>query len=263
MPLPTVSVCMVVRDDLPFLKLSFAAAKEYADQIVIVDNGSEDGTWEWLGEHANDGSGVIVMRTPKTIVPELGFSYLKNYAAQFATCDWVHSLDSDEILSAEQRPLFKHFLGRCKSPVVSIRTFTFTHELRSGEGQWAGSSTDWDTIANTCKWDDMIHRRIYRRDAGIQWKGYIHEELYQGELNAHAVCQGSDFKHLHFSNFRDWGDKDLKRARYAYMLMNAYRRPALQNYTNRWWYDSYVPQNKAEMEEWAERYSEMMKQGRC
>jgi glycosyltransferase involved in cell wall biosynthesis len=258
MNLPTVAVCIVTRNDLPFLKLCVEAAKEYADEFVIIDNESDDGTYEWLEEQKTAGLPLKFKKMPKDTVPEMGYSFLKNMAASMADSEWIHSIDSDEMLSAEQRPALKHYLRMCKSSVVSINTFTFQNN-----GGWTRDvHLDWDFIANNCKWDSMTHRRIYRNKSGIMWKGYIHEELYNGELNAAHICWPSDFKHLHFSNFRTWGNDDVKRARYAWMLMNAFRRPALQMYTNSWWYEAYVPDMRETLEKHAAEYEQMKAEGK-
>lgn len=298
MSLPTVSVCVVARDDKPFLQRSLAQASQYADEVVVIDNGSTDGSWEWLQECKEKGffyfsldlnlgladkgyvidgprPKIVIEQADPGIIPELGFSFLKNKAAQLATCDWIHSLDADECLDPKQVDLLKPFLKYCKPDVVSIVTRTFKAEefpaaavgdLDMGEQDGPcfppTPATCWNSIAHFAKFEDTTHRRIYRRGTNVEWRGYIHEELYQGEKNAMAVCQLSEFRHLHFTNFRTWADDRLKRARYSWMLLNAHRHTGLQTYTNRWWYSTYVPKNLADIEHWAGIYEELKKEGK-
>jgi len=271
---------MVVRDDLPFLKRLMKMSASYADEFVIIDNGSKDGTWEFLQEqvelakvHPEDGPKIVIEQAGPEIIPELGFSYLKNRAAQLATCDWIHSLDADEVLDPKQQNLLKPFLKYCKADVLSIITRTFEKSKPKSMARGYGAldmateeryHADWPWwIAEDYQYEDMSHRRIYRRNANLEWRGYIHEELYQGETNAAAICQNSEFRHWHFTNFRWWQTDDrLKRARYSWMLLNAYRHPGLQVHTNRWWYGVYVPQHLKDIEHWAGLYEEMKKEGK-
>lgn len=251
--LPTVSVCMVVRDDLPFVKKAMARAAEYASQIVVIDNGSKDGSVEWLKDWVHPEVDFVFEQAPATIIPELGYSFLKNHAAQLATGDWIHSLDADECLPDAQVGMIKPFLKYCKKDIVSITTKTFKLVKHFHDEDWA-------QIASHAPSDDCGHRRIYRRGTGVEWKGYIHEELYQGETPGISICQLSQLVHWHFTEYRTWTNDNLKRARYSWMLLNAYRRPGLQAYTNRWWYTVYVPQHLKDIEHWAAIYEDALKQ---
>lgn len=232
-----ISVCMVVQDDLPFLEQAIQAANQYADEIVVLDNGSVDGTWEFLTSLSDPhvlGDKIKSVRSYRYDVLKHGFSYMKNLAVQIATGDWIHSLDADECLSADQRPLIRAWLERCTRQVVSIRTVTFYGDV---------ISTDF-TALSRLKSTETRHRRIYRRDAGIEWKGYLHEELFHGDTNCVGMAENSHLAHWHFTNFRTWQNPRLKAMRYAWMLTRASKDPELQKWTNGWWYKTYVQQNR-------------------
>jgi len=260
MSLPTVSVCMVIRDEKPFLNQWFEKVIQYADELVIIDNGSKDGTWEivqFLKAGPDGGPKIIVEQADPAIIPELGFSFLKNRAAQLATCDWIHSLDADECLDPKQTGLLKPFLKYCKPDVVSV----VTRSYKAPDAK-VPILDRWDDIIERAAFEDTTHRRIYRNRSNVEWRGYIHEELYQGENNAHAFCQGSDFRHLHFTHYRTWTHDALKRARYSWMLLNAYRHQGLQANTNCWWYTVYVPQHLKDIEHWAGLYEQLKEEGK-
>ena len=69
------------------------ASVEWADEIVVVDSGSEDRTRE-IAESL--GARVIVNQWP-------GFSDQKQFATDAASNDWILSLDADERVSVELR----------------------------------------------------------------------------------------------------------------------------------------------------------------
>ncbi|MFM7341918.1 MAG: glycosyltransferase family 2 protein, partial [Betaproteobacteria bacterium] len=65
----------------------------WADEIVLADSGSTDGTAEIA---AQLGARVVQ-------IPFRGFGDLRNQALQACSHDWIFSLDSDERCTAEVR----------------------------------------------------------------------------------------------------------------------------------------------------------------
>src|SRR5262249_52034398 len=79
------SVVLIVKDEAARLEACLASVA-WADEIVVVDSGSTDGT-------------VAIARrfTGKVVSAEWsGFGALKNKALDLATRDWILSLDADE-----------------------------------------------------------------------------------------------------------------------------------------------------------------------
>lgn len=88
----TLSVAMVVRDAEDVVGDAIASAIELADEFVVLDTGSVDGTLD------------VVRSFPGVIVRESafdGFGPVKQRALDLCTGDWVLSLDADERLSPE------------------------------------------------------------------------------------------------------------------------------------------------------------------
>jgi glycosyltransferase involved in cell wall biosynthesis len=132
-----------------------AAALEsvaWADEIIVVDSGSTDGTPEIARAKATR---VITRGWP-------GYSAQKNFAADQASHDWVLSMDADERVTPELAAEIRAVLARGPE-AHGYRVRRVSHYL----GKWI-RSTDWFP-------DYQL--RLYDRRSG-RWNGMkIHESF--------------------------------------------------------------------------------------
>ena len=84
---PTLSLCMIVKDEEESLPTCLESIKDYVDEIIIVDTGSTDSTVE-IAERYN----AKVYHHAW----ENSFSKARNYSLKYATCDWILIMDADE-----------------------------------------------------------------------------------------------------------------------------------------------------------------------
>jgi glycosyltransferase involved in cell wall biosynthesis len=145
------SVCIITLNEEHNLPRALASLKEIADEIVIVDSGSTDGTRKIAREH-----GAVWFERAWS-----NYADQKNHAAQCASHDWVFSMDADEELSSPlQTSLLswkKHTPQHCVYE-VSRKTFYL--------GAWIEHSG----------WYPDFQRRLYRRDEA-EFSGMVHESL--------------------------------------------------------------------------------------
>ena len=88
-PLFKISACYIVKNEENNLSRSLESIKKVADEIIIVDTGSEDRTIEIAESY-----GAKVIKT----LWEDDFSKPRNLAIEEATGDWIIFLDADELL---------------------------------------------------------------------------------------------------------------------------------------------------------------------
>ena len=123
----------------------------FADEIVIVDSSSNDGTLEIAQRF-----GVRVVRKEW-----LGFGLQKQFAVEQARNDWVLCLDADERVSAELAASIRAALAAPVSPVYRMRRRNrfLGHWLSHGEGY-----PDWSPrLFNrmNARWsDDLVHEKV-------------------------------------------------------------------------------------------------------
>lgn len=91
-PLP-ISAVIITRDAAPTLRATLESLAGF-DEVVVYDNGSQDGTCAIAGEFAN-----VVLHEGEFS----GFGPTKNHAASLARNDWVLSVDADERVSPDLR----------------------------------------------------------------------------------------------------------------------------------------------------------------
>jgi glycosyltransferase involved in cell wall biosynthesis/Tfp pilus assembly protein PilF len=84
---PTISCCMIVKNEEAFLEQCLKSVKDYVDEIVIVDTGSTDQTVDIARKYTDK-----VYFHPW----EGSFSKARNQAMSYATKDWIFQIDGDE-----------------------------------------------------------------------------------------------------------------------------------------------------------------------
>ena len=132
-----------------------AAALEsvsWADEIIVIDSHSTDGTAELARPHAT----VVEVRD------WAGYGAQKNYAADRATHDWILSIDADERVTPELAAEIRAIMQR--GPVAPGYLITrLAHYL----GRWI-RSTDW--------YPDF-HLRLYDRRVARWSERKVHESV--------------------------------------------------------------------------------------
>jgi glycosyltransferase involved in cell wall biosynthesis len=146
-----ISACLITLNEEQNLPRALTSLAGIADEIVIVDAGSTDGT-EAI---ANQFGAKLHFREWSS------YGEQKNFAAACATNEWILSLDADEELSsALQTSLLRWKKSPPKFPVYEVARRTWYL------GAWINHSG----------WYPDFQRRLYDRDQA-QFSGIIHESL--------------------------------------------------------------------------------------
>lgn len=181
-----ISFCLITLNEEANLRRCLQSCAGLADEIVIVDSGSTDGTERIAREF-----GARFEQQDW-----LGYVRQKNKVLSLAAHDWVFSLDADEELSpqlqAEVRRLKEGGVGSGVSGYSMPRCVFY-------EGRWIRHG-DW--------YPDRLTRLFQRKSARFAG-GKVHERL---ELAGHVLpLQGE----LHHYSFRDAADHWARCQKYA------------------------------------------------
>ena len=123
----------------------------WADEIIVVDSGSSDGTVGLARQHAT--------RVEVTDWP--GYGEQKNRAAAMASNDWILSLDADERVTPELAGEIRQTLAHPAAPGYRIPRATWYL------GRWI----------RTTDWHPDLQLRLYDRRAGRWNSRPVHESI--------------------------------------------------------------------------------------
>jgi glycosyltransferase involved in cell wall biosynthesis len=103
-----ISVIMRVKDEADWIKVSVRSIKGLADEIIIVDNGSTDGTYNILKKLAAEEVGFIKL----WYKPDLDMCALSNFALAQTTFRWVFRWDGDMVAHTSGQYSIHHLRER-------------------------------------------------------------------------------------------------------------------------------------------------------
>jgi tetratricopeptide (TPR) repeat protein len=169
---PTISLCMIARDEEAFIEDCLQSVQGLVDEIVLVDTGSTDRTVQIAQRY-----GAKIVHHPWRD----DFSEARNVSLQHATGDWVLWLDADERLDR----------GSAEAIRNAIRDPQFVGylvEIVNEVGDPQSSST-------------FVHRacRLFRRLPVTRFEGRIHEQVVPSlQRNGYEVAylKGVRIRHL-------------------------------------------------------------------
>ncbi len=156
---PTISLCMMVKNEEKRLATALESAKPWVDEIIVVDTGSTDRSMEIAKEY-----GAKIYQHPW----EFNFSTHRNQSISYATGDWLLILDADEELDQETA----HHMRQLVLAPEGVNCFLFelSNSLSAG-----GESM-------------ILHPRLFRNHVGFHYEGLVHNRpVITGKLEKAPV----------------------------------------------------------------------------
>ncbi|MBM1106435.1 glycosyltransferase family 2 protein [Aurantibacter crassamenti] len=157
---------------------------EFADEIIVVDSFSTDGTYEYLQKKSK----VQVIQNPFA-----NFTSQKSFALKQATNDWVLFLDADEVISKALRTEIRKTVESNTDHAAFwfYRKFMFEDKLLRFSG--------WQT--------DKNYRLFRKSKAKFSDRKIVHETLV---VNGKSGIFKEKLTHYCYKNYEDYKAKMLK-----------------------------------------------------
>ncbi len=182
----TLSVIVITRDEADRIARCLSSVAGWADEIIVLDCGSTDDTVEIARQFTH--------RVEVTDWP--GFGKQKQRALDRATCDWVLSLDADEVVSEELRREIDLVLAR-RHPSFDGYYLPWSIRALGGEMQFG-------------RWS-RAPLRLFRRTRGRFTPAEVHEKVVLDEGCRSGRLEGPLVHYV----YRDLDHARAKLARYA------------------------------------------------
>ncbi len=149
---PTLSVCMITRNEEEFIGECLESVKGLADEVIVVDTGSRDNTLEIAVSH---GATVYKMAWPDS------YSDARNESLGYANSDWILVLDADERVDKGSRDVIMRTIRNANHAGYAMH-------FRNYVGR--------ETNA-----DYFVHRtcRLFRNRPEHRYFGRIHERIVE------------------------------------------------------------------------------------
>ncbi len=149
--MPSVSLCMIVRDEESSLSACLQSVCGAVDEIVIVDTGSSDRTLEVAKQY---GARCY------SIDWEHDFAAARNVSLSHATKDFILVLDGDEVWLPESS--------------AALRRALLAHPGAGGFFVHVHNQTDADDIEET---EVSLNVRLFRNQPEYRFSGALHEQI--------------------------------------------------------------------------------------
>lgn len=174
---------MIVKNEITLMRGAIETLHEFCDEVIVVDNGSTDGSGELARE-----LGCQVISAPDLVYDNARELYLKT-----AKGEWIFSLDADERMSPEACRLVTSVISCTASDVVAYSVPLFHY---NGHGRWAYLRVP----------------RLIRNHRGIQYDGSSIHSSPKASI-AHAGRMSHLFAPIHHLDSLTFGRAAAKRAR--------------------------------------------------
>ncbi len=166
--MPTLSLCMIVKDEEANLERCLQSVQGLVDEIIIVDTGSTDKTKE------------IAQQFTEKI---LDFSWNNDFAAarneslRHATGDWILMLDADELLAVDDQAKIREAVNTTTTVAFTLILRNYTNDSRAAG--WVSAVDDAYAESKAASgWWEVAKVRLFRNHPGIRYQGQVHESVY-------------------------------------------------------------------------------------
>ncbi|MBS3976672.1 MAG: glycosyltransferase [Syntrophomonadaceae bacterium] len=191
---PSISLCMIVKDEAENLPCCLKSVTGLVDEIIVVDTGSQDDTVAIARK-----LGAQVSFFPWTN----SFSEARNRSLELATCDWILILDADDEFYSEDIPHLKQLVTVPEAEAYFLQT---VNEM--------GVNDPEISLTN-------LTMRLFRNRPNYRYTGRVHEGIIASIMNAagrEAIKVASQVRVRHYGYLKREVDKKDKTSRNMALL---------------------------------------------
>lgn len=168
--MPTISICMIVKNEEKHLARCLGSLQGLWDELIIVDTGSTDRTKNIAAEYT---SHIYDYQWRDD------FAHARNYSFSLAHCDYIYAPDADEVLDSTNWQKFLQ-LKQTLLPEIEIVQMIYVNQH------------NYQTTEN---FEKDYRPKLFKRLRTFQWIEPVHETI-----RLQPVVYDSDIEILHLPN---------------------------------------------------------------
>ncbi|MDO8740585.1 MAG: polysaccharide deacetylase family protein [Candidatus Woesearchaeota archaeon] len=196
---PTLSACMIVKNEENVIKRCLDSIKDIADEIIVVDTGSEDKTIEI----AESFGAKIIKHEWKN-----DFSEARNAYLQSAASDWILTIDADEVIDRKDLLNIKRIMEF--EDFDAFRLMLFNYSNNENDVGWVKLSEKREGYSGYLP---IELARLFRNNKKYRYEGAVHEAIENSIMKNKGRISSIDIPIHHFGGF----DETLKEKQLKYL----------------------------------------------
>ncbi len=163
---PSLSLCMIIKDEAFFLADCLASVRDHVDQIVVLDTGSTDGSAQIARQYAD-------------VVEDFDwvddFSAARNASIELATGDWILVLDADERISEQDFGLIQRTIA--DTDLDGFYCIQRNYDNDPNQPEWYPVNQPSALTRDYKGFQANPILRLFRNRPDIRFSGRVHELL--------------------------------------------------------------------------------------
>lgn len=163
---PSISVCMIVKNEAHNLPRCLSTLKPIAGELVIVDTGSTDATRDIA-----EAFGAKVYEHPWTG----DFSEARNVSLDKAEGDWILVMDADEVVARADHDVIVAMTRTAEARNVAWAIVTRNYTPIYNLIEWTGNDGSYANEEAGTGWCPSTKLRLFPNDRRIRFQNRVHE----------------------------------------------------------------------------------------
>lgn len=208
-PADRICLCMIVKNEALNLARCLHAGLDIADQIVVVDTGSDDET-ETIARIF--GARVYNFKWSDD------FAAARNFGLQKADCPWILVLDADELIDPRERSSIGKLVSRARSRNLAYSLMTRNYTPLANVVGWTANDGRYPGYEAGCGWFPSWKVRLFRKAPGIKFRYPVHERVDPSLQEAGVTIERARVVIHHYGNL-DLARSKTKAVKYYHLAM--------------------------------------------
>lgn len=165
---PSVSLCMIVKDEGKGLGACLHVAKKLVDEMIVVDTGSTDRSRDIA---------TIFGASSVSYAWNNDFSAARNVSLSHARGDWVLVLDADEIIASQDHEALRKLLVETQAGTTAYSIETRNYAYVANAYGWQANDGSYPQHEAGFGWVPSRKVRLFPRRSDVQFCFPVHERL--------------------------------------------------------------------------------------